>query len=249
MDLHGRTVVITGGAANIGRAVALEFAKKGAQVVVNTRSNVAGGKGVIEEIAADGGEGFFVQADVTEPEEVDRLFTSVEETYGTPDILVNNAGAARPTQFAGSTKAQWQEVFDVNFFSAVLCSQRVAAGMKQKGRGHIINTSSVRGIDHTGREGIMAYSAAKAALVNFTKTLAKELAPTVKVNAIAPGFVQSSAYDNVPEETKEGFLSATLIGRWITPEELAPSYVYLAEQEAMTGTVVTVDGGFTLKMA
>lgn len=248
MKLKGKSAVITGSAANIGRAIALRFSEEGARVVVNTRSNVAGGKQVVEEIESAGREAIFVHADVTIPDQVDVLFEKALEAFGTVDILVNNAGAARPTPFLDSTKEQWQEVFDVNFFSALLCSQKAAEIMRGQGRGTIINTSSVRGLDHTGREGIMAYSAAKAALINFTKTVAKELAPDISVNAVAPGFVLTSPYDLVPESVKESFLSSTLIKRWITPQELADAYVYLASQRAITGTVLTVDGGFTLKV-
>lgn len=241
-------MIVTGGAANIGRAVCLRFAREGARVVVNTRAKAAEGEQVVKEIEAAGGEAVFVQADVTRPEEVQKLFDRTEEAFGGVDVLVNNAGAARPTPFAESTKEDWQEVFDTNFFSAFLCSQKAAAIMQRRGAGSIINTSSVRGLDHTGREGVMAYSAAKAAMISFTKTLAKELAPAITVNSVAPGFVLTSPYDNVPEEVKQGFIESTLIKRWISPEELADTYVYLAAQAAVTGTVVTVDGGFTLKV-
>lgn len=247
MKLEGATVLVTGGAVNIGRAVSLGFSRAGARVVVNTRSNVEAGNQLVADIKAGGGEAIFVQADVTQPEEVNALFHQAETTFGGVDVLVNNAGAARPTPFTDSSKADWQAVFDVNFFSAVVCSQRAAEVMGRRGGGKIINTASVRGLDHTGREGVMAYSAAKAALINFTKTLAKELAPDINVNAVAPGFVLTSPYDNVPEEVKRRFIESTSIKRWISTEELAETYVYLAGQDAVTGTVVTVDGGFTLK--
>jgi 3-oxoacyl-[acyl-carrier protein] reductase len=247
MNLKSARVLVTGAGANIGRAVALRFAEKGARVAITTRSNIEGARRTVREIEEAGGEAVFLQADVTREDEVTGLFQWLEGRFGGIDVLVNNAGAARPTPFAGSSLNEWREVFDVNFFSAFLCSQQAASLMRGQDRGCIINTVSVRGFGHTGREGIMAYSAAKAALINFTKTLAKELAPSIRVNAVAPGFVESSAYDGAPEELKQAFLDSTLIKRWISPSELSEAYTYLASQEAVTGTVLTVDGGFLLK--
>jgi 3-oxoacyl-[acyl-carrier protein] reductase len=246
MDIEGKRVVVTGAGANIGEAIAVQFAQAGARVVVHVGSNTDGGARVVQKIRSIGGEAQVIQADLTESRSVDRLFEEVVAVFGGVDILINNAGAARPTPFSDSSIKQWQDVFNINFFSAVLCSQRAAALMKRSG-GAIVNTSSIRGIGHTGREGLMAYSAAKAAMISFTKTLAKELAPSITVNAVAPGFVLTSAYDSMPAESKQAFLDATLIKRWITPEELAPAYIYLASQPGVTGQVLTVDGGFTLK--
>jgi 3-oxoacyl-[acyl-carrier protein] reductase len=247
MDLKDARVLVTGAGANIGRAVALAFAESGARVAITTRSNIEGARETVRKIEAAGAEALFLKADVTREDEVKELFEGVAERFGGLDILVNNAGAARPTPFSNSSLSEWREVFDVNLFSALLCSQQAVPLMKKEGPGCIINTVSVRGFGHTGREGIMAYSAAKAALINFTKTLAKELAPSIRVNAVAPGFVESSAYDGAPEELKQSFLDSTLIKRWISPAELSAAYTYLASQEAVTGTVVTVDGGFLLK--
>jgi len=118
--------------------------------------------------------------------------------------------------------------------------------MGEKG-GAIVNTASIRGLDATGRPGIMAYSAAKAAMINFTKTLAKELAPRITVNAVAPGFVTTPNYDKTPEETKKEFIDGTLIKRWLQPEEIAEGILYLAGSPGVTGEVLVIDGGFSLK--
>lgn len=117
----------------------------------------------------------------------------------------------------------------------------------EKRSGAILNTSSIRGLSHCGREGIMAYSAAKAAVISFTKTLAKQLAPYVTVNAVAPGFVYTRAYDGMTDEAKRAFIEATALKRWIQPEEIADAFVYLASASAVTGEVLVVDGGFALK--
>lgn len=247
MNLQGKVAVVTGSAANIGRAIALRFARLGCRVVVNSRTNVDGGNSVVEEIIEKGGQALFVQADVSEAAQADLLFSRALERFGTVDVLVNNAGSSLPTPFSDSSKEDWVRAFDANFFSAVLCAQRAARIMVEADGGTIINTSSVRGLDHTGREGIMAYSAAKAAVNNFTKTLAKQLAPAIRVNAVAPGFVYTSPYDNMPEEVKKQFIDSTLIKRWIDVEELANAYVFLAQSDVVTGQIIVVDGGFTLK--
>jgi 3-oxoacyl-[acyl-carrier protein] reductase len=189
MKLKDKVAVITGSSANIGRATALLFAKEGAKVVVNSRRNTTGGQAVADEINSSGGQAIYVQADLSQPDEVHRLFNEAIKQFGQLDILVNNAGVATGQPFLETTKASWQSEFDNNFFNMVLCSQAAAEIMLKASRGVILNTTSIRGIEHTGREGIMAYSAAKAAAISFTKTLAKELAPNIRVNAVAPGFV------------------------------------------------------------
>jgi 3-oxoacyl-[acyl-carrier protein] reductase len=247
MQLHGKVAVITGSSANIGRAIALRLSQLGCTIVVNSRSNVEGGKSVVAEIVGQGRQALYVQADVSDPDQADMLFARTLERFGTVDIMINNAGASRPTSFLESSKDHWIEVFNVNFFSAVLCAQRAARIMLEADGGTIINTSSVRGMNHAGREGIMAYSSAKAAINNFTKTLAKQLAPSITVNAVAPGFVYTSHYESVPNDVKDEFIDSTLIKRWIYADELAEAYVYLAQSDAVTGQILVVDGGFTLK--
>lgn len=248
MKLEGKVAIITGSAANIGKATALLFAKEGAKVVINAKNNVGGGEAVAAEINRAGGEAIFVQADLAQQSEVDKLFKATIDAFSTVDILVNNAGIANGKSFLDSTKEDWMRDFDDNFFDMVLCSQAAAKIMKEKGSGVILNTTSIRGIEHTGREGIMPYSTAKAAAISFTKTLAKELAPHVRVNAVAPGFVITPNYDKTPQEVKDQFIDGTLIKRWIQPEEIAEAFLYLATAEAVTGANLVVDGGFTLKV-
>jgi 3-oxoacyl-[acyl-carrier protein] reductase len=120
--------------------------------------------------------------------------------------------------------------------------------MLKKGTGKILNTSSIRGLPHTGREGVMPYSAAKAAVINFTKTLAKELAPNIQVNNIAPGFVYTPYYDSLSEDVKKNFIKGTAIKRFINVDEIAKAFLYLATADAVTGETLVVDGGFTLKI-
>ena len=247
MLLKGKVAVITGSSSNIGRAIALRFGKEGAKIVVNSKSHPQEGKSVVNELKSLGAEAIYVQADVSEETGAKKLIDAAVEKFGTVDVLVNNAGRTTGLPFFEITKENLLDQFNNNFFCTVLCSKEAAKVMKEKGKGKIINTASIRGISHTGREGIMAYSAAKAAVINFTKTLAKELAPNITVNAVAPGFVITPNYDSLSEEIKKQFIEGTLIKRWIQPDEMADAYLFLATSDIVTGQVIVVDGGFTLK--
>lgn len=247
MRFKDKIVLVTGSATGIGRATALKFAHEGAIVIINSKSNRNGGQTVAREIGNLGGRSLYVQADVSDEQAVSRLFAEIIKEFGTIDILINNAGHTSGEPFQESTRQHWLEQFNTNFLGTVLCSRKAAKIMKKRDTGKIIMTTSIRGLPHTGREGIMAYSAAKAAVISFTKTLAKELAPHITVNAVAPGFVLTRAYDTMSEQAKKDFLESTLIKRWITPEEIADAFLYLAGADAVTGHVLVVDGGFTLK--
>ena len=244
MKLEGKVAVITGSAANIGKATALLFAKEGAKVVVTTRQNVAGGNEVASAIKVAGGEAIFVQADLAKPLEVENLFKQTVEAFGTVDILVNNAGVTKAKPFMESTIEDWQSQYEDNVFSMVLCSQAAAKIMLAKGDGVILNTTSIRGLEHGGRPTAMAYCTAKAATISFTKNLAKELAPTIRVNAVGPGFTLTPNYDQT-SPIVQGFIDGTLIKRWIQPEEIAEAFLYLATAQAITGENLIVDGGYT----
>lgn len=246
MALTGKIALVTGSSRGIGRAVAAAFADRGATVVLNSRSDVAAGEQAAREISDRGGPAQHIQADVTDPVDVERLFTTVEQTYGPVDILVNNAGRTEGAPFLESSREHWLHMLETNLMSAVLCSIRAARSMVPRGTGTIINTSSIRGLDANGREGVMAYSAAKAALNNFTRTLAKELAPQIRVNAVAPGFVATSYLDRVDETMKQSWLDLIPLRMFIGPEQIAGAYVYLAEAPYVTGTILTADAGFTL---
>lgn len=255
MTLGEEVVLITGAAKGIGRAVATAFAGKGCRVVLNSVSDEAAGAQAVREITDAGGEARYVRADVTDPDDVERLFAYAESTFGTVGILVNNAGRTEPAPFLpvdggrpdlSTTRDHWTTMLGVNLLSTVLCSQRAAPGMIAQGHGSIVNTSSIRGFDANGREGVMAYSAAKAGVHSFTRTLAKELAPAVRVNAVAPGFVATSYMDRTDDTLKQSWLDTIPLERFITPDEVAQAYVYLAGSPVATGTILTLDAGFTL---
>lgn len=249
MQFENKVVLITGSASGIGKAVALRFAEEGAQLIINSKNNTVGGQEVVEHIQSIGGDAIYIQADVSDPISVQALFSQIKERFGQLDVLINNAGSTIGLPFLETTKAHWMEALNTNLMTAVLCSIEATKMMQEQMEGSIINTSSIRGLEVSGRKGIMAYSAAKAALINFTTTLAKELAPDITVNAVAPGFVNKPAYNSFSDEQKHEFLDGTLIKRFIEPHEIADAYLYLAGTPVITGEVLVVDGGFRLKLS
>ncbi len=250
MKLKNKIVLITGSSRGIGKATALLFAKEGAKVVINSRNSEEEGKKVVEEIKRIGQEAIYVKADISQPQEVRRLFKETLSKFKTLDILVNNAGIVRPKPFLESTVADWEKTFAVNVFGTFLCAQEAAKIMIPKKRGKILNIASIRGLTHCGREGIMDYSASKAAVINFTKTLAKALAPyNINVNAVAPGFTETEMAKFWDKKTRESAIKDTYLNRLVQPEEIAKALLYLASDEsnAVTGEVLVVDVGYQLK--
>lgn len=215
--------------------------------MVNSRSDTDAGRSLVQSINGSGGQALYVQADVSEQGNVERLFAAAEDVFGPVDILVNNAGLTESVPILESTKDHWLRMLNLNLLSTVLCSVHAGRRMKKRGTGAIINTSSIRGLDATGREGVMAYSVAKAGVNSFTRTLAKELAPVVRVNAVLPGFVATSYMDRVDDELKESWLDEIPLRQFIAPGDLADAYVFLAEAPYLTGTLLTADAGFTLR--
>lgn len=243
MNLMGKVVIITGASSGIGEATARRFAKDGALVVVNYKSGAKRAKDIVAEI---GISAMAIQADVSDPKQVESLFKQTIDRFKKVDILINNAGVADEPDFLEASLADWQEVFSTDLFGTMLCSQAAAKIMLDQKSGKIINISSIYGIDRAGREGLMAYSAAKAAMINFTRTLAKLLAPNITVNVVAPGYVQTPSWEGVPEEVTNRYISRTQLKRWIEPEEIAEALNYLVAADAVTGEVLVVDAGRTL---
>lgn len=247
MEIKNKVAVITGSSSNIGEATAKLFAKKGARVVVTSKTNEEGAKKVSKEINAAGGESIFFNGDLADENEVERLFRDTINKYETVDILINNAGHGHDKDIFESTKEDWYKALDDCLITAVLCSKYAGKIMLENKSGVILNTASIRGVSYAGREGLIAYSAAKAALINFTTTLAKRLAPTIRVNAIAPGFVYKPMYDSFPEELSSKLIGATLLKRYNTVDEIAQGFLFLAQNEGITGEVLNIDAGFLLK--
>jgi len=243
MKLKDKVTIITGSSKGMGKAAALLFAKEGAKVVINSRSEEKedSARKLIEK---DGGSAIFIQADISDPKDVKDLFQETVDTFGTVDILVNNAGVHNPKEFFDLTKEDWEKVFSVNLIGMFLCSQQAAKIMIDHKCGRIINTASVRGLPHCGRPGNIDYSASKAGVINFTKSLAKKLAPNIQVNAIAPGPTDTEMNNWTKEDLKH-----TYAGRLLQPEEIAKVIFFLASDAppSLTGEVIVVDGGYSLK--
>ncbi len=245
MDIKNKVVVITGSSSGIGKATALRFAQEGAKVVVNYHVNKEGGEETVKEIKDAGHEALLVKADVSNPQEVEQLFKTAVDTFGTVDILINNTGISEEKPFLEMTFEDISKTINTDLVSAMLCSQAALKIMQERGAGKILSTSSIRGAEHGGRAVI--YAAAKAGINSFTKTLAKQVAPNIQVNAVGPGFVKTRGYDKRSAEQIKEFLDGTLLKRWVTLDEIADTFIFLAKNDAMTGQVIYVDAGFLLK--
>lgn len=248
MRLLDKVAVITGSSRGIGRATAIAFAREGARVVVNCRTNVAEGEEVVKIITDAGGQAILVQADVSVPQEIKLMFDHTMEVFGKLDILVNNAGIDRPRAFSELTVADWDTTMRTNLYGPFLCSQEASRIMLEHGGGKILNTCSVRSLYHAGRQGNIAYSASKAALMSFTTTLAKELAPLIKVNGVAPGPANTDISTVWDQETRAKAIEESYLNRLVEPEDIANAFVFLASDEAnaITGELLVVDGGYNL---
>ena len=243
-----RVALVTGASRGIGRAVALELAARGSRVAVNCYAgNADEAAEVLEEISSAGGEGITVQADVSDPEEVDYLFAKVTDELGPVDILVNNAGITRDGLLLRMDHPDWDAVISTNLRSVYLCSKAALRPMLRSRWGRIISISSVAGI--SGNTGQANYAASKAGVIGFTKSVAKEVGSRgVTVNAVAPGFIDTDMTRSLPEDLREAASASIALGRFGLSHEVASAVGYLSSDEAayVTGQVLVVDGGMAL---
>lgn len=244
--LNGRVAIITGGSRGIGRAAALALAAEGAKIVVNYASSSTAADAVVTEIIQAGGEAIALQADVSKADQVDILFNKVTETWNKVDILVNNAGITCDTLLIRMKPEDWQAVIDLNLTGVFLCTRLASKIMLKQKSGRIINITSVAG--QMGNLGQANYSAAKAGVIGFTKTVAKELASRgITVNAVAPGFIATDMTKEL--KNTEEILKFIPLGRYGQPEEVAGMIRFLAADPAaayITGQVFNVDGGMVM---
>lgn len=247
MLLDGKVALVTGGSRGIGRAVALELAKSGAKVVVNYAGNINAANEVCEVVTAAGGEAMAIQADVSDANSVDAMIKQVIEKYGRIDILVNNAGITRDNLLMRMKEEDWDIVINTNLKGIFLCTKLVSRYMMKQKSGRIINMTSVVGI--TGNAGQSNYSAAKAGVIGFTKSMAKELASRgITVNAIAPGFISTDMTAVLSEQVKTELAGQIPLGRLGEPEDIAAAVVFLVSNAAnyITGQTIHVDGGMVM---
>lgn len=239
LPLQGQVALVTGAARRIGRSIALELARNGADVVVNYARSEADARGTAAEIAALGRGSVALQADVSKRDQVDHLFAAIEREFRRLDILVNNAGVFFPAKFEDLTEAQWDNILGANLKSQFLCAQAAAPIMKKQGRGRIVNISSLGGL--LAWPGYTHYCVSKAGSIMLTRCLARALAPEIVVNSVAPGTIQFPG-----EAPDEEYVRRVPLHRTGTGDEIAAAVLFLATAEFITGQVLVVDGGRAL---
>ena len=236
--LQGQVAIVTGAGRRIGRTLALRLAAEGARVVVHYRHSEAEARAAVAEIAQAGGEATPIRAELTHPDEVDRMFAEVERRFARLDILVNNAAIFAATPLAEATEAQWDSVLSANLKAPFLCAQRAAPLLTASGRGRIINFASLGGL--LAWPKFMAYSVSKAGVIMLTRCLARALAPAVTVNAIAPGTI---SFPNDAPEIAEDYIRRAPLQRTGTSADIADAVIYLVGAAFVTGQLIVVDGG------
>jgi 3-oxoacyl-[acyl-carrier protein] reductase len=249
LSLDGKIAIVTGGSRGIGRAIALELAKRGAHVVINFHASQADALEVQELIDANGGTATVIQADVSDYVAAQMLVTKTLETYQRVDILVNNAGIGGGQFLLKMSEQDWDHMLKTNLYSAFHCCKAVVKPMmRQRSEGRIINIASIAGI--IGKVKESHYAASKAGLIGFTKALARELASSnVTVNGVAPGLIRTHMTQTIPQEELNRVVQTMIpLQRIGTPEDIAYTVAFLASAQAayITGQILCVDGGFTM---
>jgi 3-oxoacyl-[acyl-carrier protein] reductase len=247
IDLSGKTALVTGAGRGIGRAVALRLGEAGAKVAVNYNASEASAQEVVALITEAGGEAIAVKADVSKAEEVDAMINSLVKDWGRLDILVNNAGITRDNLMMRMSQTEWDAVMDTNLRSTYFCTKAVLRTMLRNRWGRIISVASVVGL--TGNSGQANYAAAKAGIIGFTKSIAREVgARNITANAIAPGFIETDITAGLPDTIKADILKTIPAERYGQPGEVANAIAFLASDMAsyINGQVVNVDGGMVM---
>ena len=247
MLLDGKTALVTGASRGIGRAIALCLAAEGARVAINYAGNVRAAEEVKTAIEAAGGTAILCQADIADSSAVEAMVANVVKEFGTIDILVNNAGITRDALLMRMKDEDFAKVLNTNLKGVFYCTKAVSKLMMKKRSGRIVNMASVVGL--VGNAGQTNYAAAKAGVIGFSKSAAKELASRgITVNVVAPGFIGTDMTAGLPESVKEKMLTDIPLSRMGEPEDVANAVLFLASDQAsyITGQVVNVDGGMVM---
>ena len=240
----GKIAIVTGASRGIGKGIALALAEAGATVICSAR-DLAKLQAVVAEIVATGGNAYAHEVDVTSRESIENLISTTVATHGRIDILVNNAGITRDNLLLRMKAAEWADVIATNLTSAFLSTQAVMKPMLKQRAGSIINIGSVVGL--TGNAGQANYAAAKAGLIGFSKSVAREVASRgIRVNVITPGFIETDMTSAMPDSAKQALLGSIPLGRTGAPSDIAALVVYLSSDASsyVTGQTISVDGGF-----
>ncbi|MEA3515529.1 MAG: glucose 1-dehydrogenase [Nanoarchaeota archaeon] len=243
MRFKNKIVLITGASRGIGAESAKIFAQEGATVIINYCTDEKSAQKVLDEI---NGNGMIIKADISNQEAINNMFENIFKKYGKLDILVNNAGIVKIKSIKELSLDEWNKTYSVNITGMFLCSQKAINLMKDGGS--IVNVSSIRGLSGQGRPLILDYSTSKAAVISLTKTMAKELAPDIRVNCVVLGMTNTDIAKTLPKESIEQFKKDIYLKRLIEPEEVAKSIVFLSSDDAsaITGSLLIVDGGQSL---
>ena len=246
MKFKDKVVLITGASRGIGKATALLFAKEGAKVIVNYHNAEKEANEVVKEISKIRSEAIALKCNVSKEEEVKKMISNGIKKFGKIDILVNNAGIVFDVPLFEKTLDQWNKTLGVNLIGMFLCSKYAVPHIKKQKSGVIINISSTNGIDTLSTESA-DYDASKAGVISLTKNLASELAPNIRVNCIAPGWVNTDINKGLPKDYVAEETKHILLKRFGMPEEIAKVVLFLASDDAsfITGTTLVVDGGYT----
>jgi 3-oxoacyl-[acyl-carrier protein] reductase len=247
MDFTGKVALVTGSGRGIGKAIAMKLAQNGATLVINDVGDSAPAEQTATEIKNLNRQATVVMADVSSSPDVTHMIDTAIATYGKIDILVNNAGITRDQLTMKMSDEEWDKVLAIDLKSVFLCTRAVLRPMLKQRSGRIISMSSVVGI--IGNAGQANYAAAKAGIIGFTKTIAKEVASRgITVNAVAPGFIDTPMTQVLAPERKQALLANIPLGSLGTPQDIAETVAFLASEEAryITGQVITVDGGISL---
>jgi len=245
--LSGKVMLITGASRGIGRATAFLAASHHANVIVNYQHNAKDAESLVREINDRGLSASAVCCDVTRQQDVGEMFRHIQENFGRLDILVNNAGIMKNGLLMMTKMDEYQAIMDVNCKGVFLCSQYAAKMMMKQKSGKIINLSSIVGI--YGNRGQTAYASSKSFVIGFTKSAAKELGPfNIKVNAVAPGFIETDLQKDTRPEVRTEFLKNIALGRLGTPEDVARVILFLSSElsDYVSGQVISVDGCETM---
>ncbi len=242
--LKDKVVLITGAGKGIGRATALELAKNGAKIVVNYNSSEREAAEVSNKIKELGVEVIMIKADISKFKEVSEMVDKVIKRFGRIDVLINNAGMIEQAKFDNITEEMWNKILDVNLKGVFNCIKATLPYMKENKGGKIVNVSSIAGI--AGSLANAAYGAAKAGVINMTKTLSREFASyNIKINTVAPGVTKTEMIDNLDKEIVDKYSRETPLGRIAEPEDIAKAILFFASSQSdfITGQTLIVDGG------
>ncbi len=243
MRFQDKVVLVTGSSRGVGRATALAFAKEGASVVVNYNNSKDKAATLVQEIVSLGCKVISIQCDVSQEDQVQKMIAKIIQDFGKLDILVNNAAIVFDVPMFDKTVLEWQQTMATNLIGAFLCS-KYAAPHLVKSHGNIVNVCSTSGSTSFSPDSA-DYDSSKVALVSLTKNLAKKLAPTVRVNGVSPGWIDTEMNKDLPKEYIQSEMDKTLIGRMAKPEEIANSILFLASANAsyLTSSILVIDGG------